>query len=318
MSPTSTGVLQPAPDRRRQHHHLVHPDRDGRGDSRARSSPRSRRPGRCRRRPPRRPAPTGSRTRSPSRSAPRSASSPPSRGRVIGVRSESPPGPGWVWTLIMMPPIPGLNRACVAAFGFLLNRPTACSRRRFPDHHVVDQPRAPDPRGDGDQHGPPVEALARGQVVGVARLDVLGLDPGRGELAAGRCERGAGGAVSPRRTAAAAALRAAAAAPPRARAPPRSGRRCASSSRARRARARSARRRSRPRSRGRATIRSTTTACWASFWPKKATSGPTVLNSFATTVVTPRKCSGPRRCGSPSSTSVSAPPTSTSVANPSG
>ena len=37
-----------------------------------------------------------------------------------------------------------------------------------------------------------------------------------------------------------------------------------------------------------------TIACWASFWPKKATSGPTALKSFATTVVTPRKCAGPR------------------------
>ena len=52
-------------------------------------------------------------------------------------------------------------------------------------------------------------------------------------------------------------------------------------------------------------MRRITTACWASFWPKKARSGPTELNSFATTVVTPRKCSAPRRSGSPSRTSVS-------------
>ena len=44
-------------------------------------------------------------------------------------------------------------------------------------------------------------------------------------------------------------------------------------------------------------MRRITTACWASFWPKNARSGPTELNSFATTVVTPRKCSGPRRLG---------------------
>ena len=53
-------------------------------------------------------------------------------------------------------------------------------------------------------------------------------------------------------------------------------------------------------------MRRITTACWASFWPKNATSGPTELKSFATTVVTPRKCSLPRRLGSPSRTSVSA------------
>ena len=44
-------------------------------------------------------------------------------------------------------------------------------------------------------------------------------------------------------------------------------------------------------------MRRITIACWASFWPKKATSGPTELKSFATTVVTPRKCAGPRASG---------------------
>ena len=59
-------------------------------------------------------------------------------------------------------------------------------------------------------------------------------------------------------------------------------------------------------------------ACWASFWPKKATSGPTELKSFATTVVTARKCPGPRRSGAPQSTSVNLASTSTAVANPAG
>ncbi len=68
-----------------------------------------------------------------------------------------------------------------------------------------------------------------------------------------------------------------------------------------------------------AAIRRITAACWASFWPKNATSGCTALKSLATTVVTPRKCSGPRcGLGSPQSTDVSAPLTSTAVAKPSG
>ena len=39
-------------------------------------------------------------------------------------------------------------------------------------------------------------------------------------------------------------------------------------------------------------MRLITATCWASFWPKKATSGSTALNSFATTVVTPAKVRG--------------------------
>ena len=153
--------------------------------------------------------------------------------------------------------------------------------------------------------------LAHGvEVLGVARLEVLGLDPGRGELAAGRGERrgGVGLARQPRRSAAlrraaqrrrALALRRAQVGVARAHREPvglAHGRHDLDLDREVEVARPSAR---------------ITTACWASFWPKKATSGPTVLNSFATTVVTPRKCSGPRRCGSPSSTSVSAPPTST-------
>ena len=46
-------------------------------------------------------------------------------------------------------------------------------------------------------------------------------------------------------------------------------------------------------------MRRITTACCASFWPKKATSGSTVLKSFATTVVTPSEVLGPARAGSP-------------------
>ena len=62
-------------------------------------------------------------------------------------------------------------------------------------------------------------------------------------------------------------------------------------------------------------MRRMTSACWASFWPKYAMSGPTMLKSLATTVVTPRKCSGPR--AAPSSTSLS-PVTPTVLAKPSG
>ena len=42
------------------------------------------------------------------------------------------------------------------------------------------------------------------------------------------------------------------------------------------------------RSRSRTSAR-TTSACWASFWPKYATSGPTMFSSLVTTVVTPSK-----------------------------
>ena len=62
-------------------------------------------------------------------------------------------------------------------------------------------------------------------------------------------------------------------------------------------------------------MRRITTTCWASFWPKKATSGATMLNSLQTTVQTPAKCPAPR--SAPSSTSES-PPTLTVVAKPSG
>ena len=62
-------------------------------------------------------------------------------------------------------------------------------------------------------------------------------------------------------------------------------------------------------------MRRTTTTCWASFWPKNATSGATMLNSLQTTVQTPAKCAGPR--SAPSST-VPRPSTVTRVAKPSG
>ena len=64
-------------------------------------------------------------------------------------------------------------------------------------------------------------------------------------------------------------------------------------------------------------MRRITIACWASFWPKKATSGATELSSFATTVVTPRKWPAPRRSGAIEHLG-SPPPTSTLVAKPSG
>ena len=63
------------------------------------------------------------------------------------------------------------------------------------------------------------------------------------------------------------------------------------------------------------TIRLTTATCCASFWPKYATSGATMLSSLLTTVQTPAKCAGPR--SAPSKTSLS-PVTWTVVANPSG
>ena len=48
-------------------------------------------------------------------------------------------------------------------------------------------------------------------------------------------------------------------------------------------------------------MRRITTTCWASFWPKNATSGATMLNSLQTTVQTPSKWPGPR--SAPSRTS---------------
>ena len=62
-------------------------------------------------------------------------------------------------------------------------------------------------------------------------------------------------------------------------------------------------------------MRRTTATCWASFWPKNATSGATTMRSFATTVQTPAKWPGPR--SAPSSTSER-PSTRTEVAKPGG
>ena len=44
-----------------------------------------------------------------------------------------------------------------------------------------------------------------------------------------------------------------------------------------------------------AAICRTTASCWKSLRPKYARHGPTIENSFVTTVVTPSKCVGPRR-----------------------
>ena len=62
-------------------------------------------------------------------------------------------------------------------------------------------------------------------------------------------------------------------------------------------------------------MRRSTATCWASFWPKYATSGATMLNSLQTTVQTPWKWAVPR--SAPSSTSPS-PATRIDVAKPSG
>ena len=62
-------------------------------------------------------------------------------------------------------------------------------------------------------------------------------------------------------------------------------------------------------------MRRITTTCWASFWPKNATSGVTMLNSLQTTVQTPSKWLAPR--SAPSSTSAR-PRTRTAVAKPAG
>ena len=58
-----------------------------------------------------------------------------------------------------------------------------------------------------------------------------------------------------------------------------------------------------------------TATCWASFWPKKATSGWAMFSSLVTTVATPAKCAAPR-CA-PSSGAVT-PATVTVVAKPCG
>ena len=196
------------------------------------------------------------------------------------------------------------------------HRPPA-ARVDGPDHHVVDQPRAPDPRGDGDQHGPPVEARSAGV-----------------RSSASRASRYSGSIPAASSSARAAASAAAASArPPAPRPRPRSeprlsaaargaplarrGRRCASSSRGRRARARSARPRSRPGSRGRGHAPDHDRLLGV-LLAEEGDVGPTTLSSFATTVVTPRKCSGP----APRRVAVEhlgeRPPTSTAVAKPSG
>ena len=78
------------------------------------------------------------------------------------------------------------------------------------------------------------------------------------------------------------------------------GTRCGSTSRRRRARARAGSRARRPGGRGRAVICRTTASCWKSLRPKNAAHGPTIENSFATTVVTPSKCTGRLAPHSPS------------------
>ena len=62
-------------------------------------------------------------------------------------------------------------------------------------------------------------------------------------------------------------------------------------------------------------MRRMTATCWASFCPKYATSGPTMLKSLVTTVLTPAKWPGPRLA--PSSTSE-IPGTETVAAKPAG
>ena len=70
------------------------------------------------------------------------------------------------------------------------------------------------------------------------------------------------------------------------------GTRCGSTSRARRPRARSGNPRPRPAGSRSSAMRVTTASCCASLRPKNAAHGPTIANSFATTVVTPSKWVG--------------------------
>ena len=138
-------------------------------------------------------------------------------------------------------------------------------RRSGLDQDVVDQARGADLGGERDEDGTGVQLGDRLEALGVAGLEVLGLDAGRGEPR--RPASSAGGQRAGRRRRAR-PPRAPARAPRRARGRAGRGRRCASSSPGRRPRARSAAPRSAPGSRGRATMRRITAACWASFWPK--------------------------------------------------
>src|ERR671923_174466 len=57
------------------------------------------------------------------------------------------------------------------------------------DHDVVDQAGPADPRGDRHQYGPPIESRCRSEELGVAGLQVLGLDLRPLELRPRRLER---------------------------------------------------------------------------------------------------------------------------------
>ena len=169
------------------------------------------------------------------------------------------------------------------------------------DQDVVDQAGAADPGGDRDQHRAAVQLGDRRKVVGIARLQVLGLDPRRRQLARAR----------PRSPAASDSARARAldrAQRPRERRRPLALRRVeVGVARAHRQPVGLAHDRQRldPH-------RDVEVAGHAPDHrqPAGRPSGRSrrrradVLKSLATTVVTPRKCSGPRRAGSPQRTSV--------------
>ena len=179
------------------------------------------------------------------------------------------------------------------------------------DHFVVDQSRGADPRGDHRQHFA-VDPLHRRQRVWGNELEVLGLDLGEvSSASAGPDRRGIALAGVDR------GLDRLQRAVKRGRAGSRSGdsstlRLDIASPSGSRTVGQTSIRTGMSRSRTRRLI---TIACWASFWPKYATSGPTMFSSLVTTVVTPSKCARPR--WAPSSVSVS-PATETVVANPGG
>ena len=215
-----------------------------------------------------------------------------SRGRVIGRREAS--AGGWM-------------------FGCALIGESASRLSIGIEDGVVDETGGADAGRHGDEDLA-VDARDRRQVVGArrargsrARRRARASRPARRRAA--RRRRARRRSATPRRPPGRRAARA------RARGRRRAGARCGSTAPARRPRAPSGTPRSRTgRSRSR-TRRRMTSACWASFWPKKATSGPTMFSSLVTTVATPSKWPTPRY--SPSSVSVT-PPTCTVVAKPGG
>ena len=188
---------------------------------------------------------------------------------------------------MIRPPQSLLGRSSSANGKEMVNAIQPCS-----DGEIVDQPRGADHRG-GDQAHLALRLVERLERRGIDQREII--DPREAARRRSDCLRFVEAPRRPacRRGSRRAPLRALAAR--RQRLLPlvgRQDRRCATTGRGRRPRARSARRRSRPAMPRSATMRRITASCWKSFSPNSATSGRTASSSLATTVATPSKWPG--------------------------